>query len=127
MSIDKKILYKLELLSVKFVPIIVAFFSVLNMILYYFNITENLIDFIAGNSLLTTIPMYISSYTYKFCKYHRMFIHYIVVSNVICAIDDIFVIPLDSFEMLIMYMIVAGMFAFLALYYHQKYGDRKHE
>ena len=33
------------------------------------------------------IPMYISSYVYKFYEYHGMFLHYIVVNKVVMMID----------------------------------------
>jgi hypothetical protein len=36
---------------------------------------------IAGMSLIPLIFMYISSYVFKFCEYHRMFLHYIVAIN----------------------------------------------
>ena len=62
-------MYKLELICVKYVPI--ALITLIDVILYYFDIDFELINYIAGTSFLTMIPMYISSYVYKFCEYHR--------------------------------------------------------
>lgn len=92
-----------------------------------FNIDFELINYIAGTSFLTMIPMYISSYVYKFCEYHRMFLHYIVVTKVVMMIDLYIGIPLGDFMLLVLYLIIAGIFAFLALYLHQKYGGRKND
>lgn len=122
-----KLMYKLELISVKYVPIITALLYTISMILSYLDMDVRIFDVIVGNSLITTVPMYISSYVFRFCKYHRMFIHYLVTVNIIDLIDVTVGIPVDDFNLLIIYLIIAGIFAFLALYLHQKYGGRKYD
>lgn len=122
-----KRMYKLELICVKYVPILIALITLIDVILYYFDINFELINYVAGTSFLTMIPMYISSYVYKFCEYHRMFLHYIVVNKVVMMIDLYIGIPLGDFMLLVLYLIIAGIFAFLALYLHQKYGGRKND
>jgi uncharacterized membrane protein YdjX (TVP38/TMEM64 family) len=122
-----KRMYKLELICVKYVPILIVLITLIDVILYYFDIDFELINYIAGTSFLTMIPMYISSYVYKFCEYYRMFLHYIVVNKVVMMIDLYIGIPLGDFMLLVLYLIIAGIFAFLALYLHQKYGGRKND
>lgn len=120
-----KRMYKLELLCVKYVPIIIAAIVLLNAILARFDVYVDELNYIAGTSFLTLIPMYISSIVYKFCKYHRMFIHYILTHKIVATIDMYIGIPLEDGMLLLLYLIIAGIFAFLALYLHQKYGGRK--
>lgn len=122
-----KRMYKLELLCVKYVPIIIAAIVLLNAILARFDLYIDELNYIAGTSFLTLIPMYISSIVYKFCKYHRMFIHYILTHKIVATIDMYIGIPLDDGMLLLLYLIIAGIFAFLALYLHQKYGGRKND
>lgn len=122
-----KRMYKLELICVKYIPILIALITLIDNILYYYDIDFELINYVAGTSFLTMIPMYISSYVYKFCEYHRMFLHYMVVNKVVVMIDLYIGIPLGDFMLLVLYLIMAGIFAFLALYYHQKYGGRKND
>lgn len=122
-----KRMYKLELLCVKYVPIIIAAIMLLNAILARFDLYIDELNYIAGTSFLTLIPMYISSIVYKFCKYHRMFIHYILTHKIVATIDMYIGIPLDDSMLLLLYLIIAGIFAFLALYLHQKYGGRKND
>lgn len=124
---SSKRMYKLELISVKYVPIVTALVYTIAMILSYFEFNTRVFDVLFGNSLITTVPMYISSYVYKFCKYHRMFIHYLVTVSLIDLVDNIIGIAVSDFNLLMIYMIIAGIFAFLALYLHQKYGGRKHD
>ena len=122
-----KRMYKLELLCVNYVPIIIAAIVLLNAILARFDVYVDELNYIAGTSFLTLIPMYISSIVYKFCKYHRMFIHYILTHKIVATIDMYIGIPLEDGMLLLLYLIIAGIFAFLALYLHQKYGGRKND
>lgn len=122
-----KRMYKLELLCVKYVPIIIAAIVLLNAILARFDVYVDELNYIAGTSFLTLIPMYISSIVYKFCKYHRMFIHYVLTHKIVATIDMYIGIPLEDGMLLLLYLIIAGIFAFLALYLHQKYGGRKND
>lgn len=117
---DRKLMYKLELVSVKYTPVIVAFSILIGLIFSYLEIAIPLIDTLFGASIIATIPMYISSYTYKFCSYHRMFIHYIVLVHLIDTCDILIGIPLNDFNLLILYLIITGIFLLLILYYHQK-------
>lgn len=60
-----KLMYKLELISVKYVPIITALLYTISMILSYLDMDVRIFDVIVGNSLITTVPMYISSYVFR--------------------------------------------------------------
>lgn len=108
--------YKLELICVKYIPILIAAVVLLNAILSYFDIYVDELNYIAGTSFLTLIPMYISSYAYKFCEYHRMFIHYILTHKLLVIVDMYIGIPLSKFSILIMYLMVVGIFAVATLY-----------
>ena len=122
-----KRMYKLESLCVKHVPIIIAAIVLLNVILARFDVYVDEPNYIAGTGFLTLIPMYISGTVYKFCKYHGMFIHYILTYKIVATIDMYIGIPLEDDMLLLLYLIIAGIFAFLALYLHQKYGGRKND
>lgn len=118
------VIYKLELLCVKFIPIIIGLFNLIDNILAYFDIYLDVIIYVAGTSVLTTIPMYISNLVYKFCKYHRMIIHYILVNKIISIVDNYTTLLGSDFNILLLNIIIAGIFIFLSIYYHWKYRDR---
>lgn len=120
-----KTMYKLEVLSVKYIPITIAGVVLLNSILSYFDIYVTWLDYIAGTSLLTLVPMYISSYVFKFCGYHRMFINYIVAHKLVETIDMYIGIPVTDLMLLFIYLILAGIFAFIIIYWHQKCKNDK--
>lgn len=50
------VIYKLELICVKYVPIIIALLSLLDNVLMYYDISLDILSYIAGTSILTTIP-----------------------------------------------------------------------
>ena len=115
-----KLLYKITVIVLKILPILLAFITLLNSILSYFNIDLVILSYIGGVSLITILFIYIASYTFKFCEYHRMFLHYIVVTWLINIIDLYIEIPINDLEYLCLQMIVAGISLFIILYFYLK-------
>ena len=118
-NLRSKLLYKIELRLLKIIPIILAFTALLNSILSYFNIDLYILSYIGGISIFTMVFLYLSSYVFKFCEYHRMFLHYIVVTWIINTIDYYIGIPINDLEYLCLQMVIAGisLFIILLLYY----------
>ena len=92
---------------------LLAFIILLNSILSYFNINLVILSYIGGVSLITMLFIYVASYTFKFCEYHRMFLHYIVVTWIINIIDLYIGIPINDLEYLCLQMIVVGISLFI--------------
>lgn len=118
-SLRSKLLYKIELHLLKIIPMILAFTALLNSILSYFNIDLYILSYIGGISIFTMVFLYLSSYVFKFCEYHRMFLHYVVVTWIINTIDYYIGIPINDLEYLCLQLIIAGisLFIILLLYY----------
>ena len=118
-NLRSKLLYKIELRLLKIIPMILAFTALLNSILSYFNIDLYILSYIGGISIFTMVFLYLSSYVFKFCEYHRMFLHYVVVTWIINTIDYYIGIPINDLEYLCLQMIIAGisLFIILLLYY----------
>ena len=114
-SVNKR-LYKLELYSAKVVPMLMAGITLANTILSYLGIQLICLSYIGGISLLVLIRFYITSYTYRFCSYHRMFLHYILISNSIASYDYHVGIPLNNTNLFALNMIIAGVSLFIILY-----------
>lgn len=114
-SVNKR-LYKLELYSAKVVPMLMAGITLANTVLSYLGIQLICLSYIGGISLLVLIRFYITSYTYKFCSYHRMFLHYILISNSVALYDYHVGIPLNNINLFALNMIIAGVSLFIILY-----------
>ena len=119
-----KTLYKVQLYLLKVIPMVMAFICLLNSTLSYFDIDIPLLSYIARNSILTLIFLYVSSYAFKFCIYHRMFLHYITVTWIINIIDLYIGIPIGDFCYLLLQLIIAGISLFIILYLYVKRNKR---
>lgn len=113
-----KTLYKIVLYLVKIVPMLICGIYLLNTILSYYGIDWTGFSYIV--QFLFIIGLYLLSVTFRFCAYHRMFIHYVFLTLVLNIIDYHWVIPLSNRGMFILYMIITGVFMFLALILHQQ-------
>lgn len=114
-NLDKS-LYKLEIFTIKIIPIVLALICFLNTLLCYLGIDLLILTYIGGVSFLTIGFLYLSSYVFKFCSYHRMFLHYILVVNIISYIDMEYGIPLSNFSLHILYTSLFLLFTFIFLY-----------
>jgi hypothetical protein len=117
---DTKRLYKVEIYFLKVIPMLLALTALLNTLLSYFDIDVPLLSYIGGISLLPLLFLYLSSYVFKFCEYHRMFLHYVSVNWILNIIDYYWGIPVSNKNLFLLYMVITGIFLFLILYYHQK-------
>lgn len=119
-SLKSKHLYKVELYLLKIMPILLAAIYLINTVLSYYDIVVPALTYIGGLSFIPLIFMYISSYVFKFCSYHRMFLHYIVVNDSINLIDYYYTIPVSDWELFIIQMSIAGIALFIILYLYVK-------
>lgn len=110
-----KLLYKIEIAVLKVIPMIIAGCYFLNTTLSYFGIDTPLFSYIGGLSLLPLIFLWLSSFVFKFCVYHRMFLYYVFVSDVISYYDLYIGIPLDDRNLFVMNEMIAGTFLFLII------------
>ena len=115
-----KELYKIQLYLLKVIPMVMAFICLLNSTLSYFDIDLPVLSYIAGNSILTIVYFYITSYVFKFCSYHRMFMHYTTITWIINIIDLYIGIPIGDLPYLLLQLIVAGICLFIILYLYVK-------
>jgi hypothetical protein len=113
-------LYKIELYLLKIIPMLLAGIHLTNTVLSYYGIDIIIFSYIGSVSLIPLIFLYISSYVFKFCEYHRMFLHYIVVNNLINIYDYYIGIPIDAKELFITHLIIAGICLIVILYLYVK-------
>lgn len=103
---------------------VMAFICLLNSTLSYFDIDLPILSYIVGNSILTIVYFYITSYVFRFCSYHRMFMHYTTITWMINIADLYIGIPIGDLPYLLVQLIVAGICLFLILYLYVKSHKR---
>ena len=100
--------------SLKLIPILLAGLQGLNTIISYFGIHIKAFAHCFVFCLIGFV--YIASYLLKFCEYHRMFLHYIVIIYIINCIDYYIGIPINDYDLLILYSIITIISLFIILY-----------
>ena len=115
-----KSMYKLLILMLKYIPMLISLVYVLNTALSYFYIDIPVLSNLAGMSILPWIFMYLSATVFRFCLYHKMFLHYILVTDIINIIDYYVGIPIKDLELLMIHGTITGLFLFVILYLYVK-------
>lgn len=112
--------YKILLILLKYIPILISLIYVLNTFAAYVGIDIPAANNIAGMSLLTWIFMYVATIVFNFCSYHRMFLYYILIVDIINIIDYYIGIPISDFQLIMLHTIVTGISLFIILFLYIK-------
>lgn len=99
---------------------ILAFTEALNTFLDLLGINTPILSYFGGVSFLTLAFLYLISYVFKFCTYHRMFLHYVLVNNILCIIEYTVGIPVSYTGLVAIFVITFCVFLFLVLYFYRK-------
>lgn len=116
----RKNLHKAVLVSLKIIPMLLALFDIINTIIGLLGLECHWISYFGGVSLLTIAFLYLASYVFQFCAYHRMFLHYVLLTNTISVIDFEFGIPISNYALMCAHVVLFGLFLFLVLYFYRK-------
>ena len=121
--LDKR-LYTIEIKLLKILPSLVALIYFINTVLSVIEIDLPILSYIGGMSFIPLLFMYLSSYVFKFCEYHRIPLHYILFNNVfsiICYTFDIFMY-VNSY--IIFHSILFGICLFVILYLKSRSNEK---
>ena len=111
-------LVKLLRIYLKLIPILIAILSFANCVCAYFGMQ---LKFLAHAFLFLLIGfVYIASYVLKFCEYHRISLHYIVVIYIINCYDYYIGIPVDYIELFMIYSMITFITIIIAIYFKLK-------
>lgn len=120
--VKHKRLLKVELFLVKVMPMIVSLAYLIIATSYCFGVDMSIMSSIAGMSFVPLLFMYVSSYVFGFCSYHRMFLHYIAFNDVISLMDAYIGIQYRMF--LAFCVSILGIALFIILYLYVKNHKR---
>lgn len=118
---------KILLLLIKFIPVIQMAGMLLNNTLCYFCTdldTIYLLDYIIGNSIVTTILLFVCSYIFNYCDWHRLIISANFVNISLANIDAIYHINITDLQLLCIYYIVSIMTIIMATTNHINKNER---
>ncbi len=111
-----RLLSKLVLYLIKVIPIIIAVLYLLNAILSYMNLDTDAISAIGGLSLLPWLYLYVCSWRFKFCFWHRCLLYYCAIEEILAWVDYKVHIPISTEKFFLLDMIIAGVSLILIIY-----------
>ena len=100
--LQNKQLYKVDLFLLKLLPVIMVISHIIASYGAIFKVVSGaaiIIQIVSHYLGLVIAPiafMYISSHVFQFCNYHRMFIHYIAVIELMNVTNWYFKIPITN-------------------------------
>ena len=113
-------LYFIEIKLLKILPSLIALIYFINIVLSLFEINLNSLSYIAGMSFIPLLFMYISSYVFQFCEYHRLPLHYILINNLLSIIGYEFNVNIDIWLYIIVHSVLFGLMIAITLYLYLK-------
>lgn len=116
----EKRIYKILLIVLKVIPMLLALSAMLNMFFDFLGLNSYIFSYIGGISVLPILFIYLASFAFRFCRYHRMFLHYTLVNNILTYIDYSFGIPISDYSLFMIHLFFIGLFLFLVLYFHRR-------
>lgn len=118
--LDAYILNKLFVIMLKYAPAVMVICCIINTTGAYFGYDMGFLSYISGISLIPWLFMLVASKVFRFCVYHRFMLYYIIIDDIINAIDYYFCIPVDDFKILMIHYVVLGIVISVAVYKHNK-------
>lgn len=109
-------LYFIEIKLLKILPSLIALIYFINIILNLFDVNLNSLSYLAGMSFIPLLFMYISSYVFQFCEYHRLPLHYILIANLLSIIGYEFEIAIDVWLYIVIHSVLFGLSIAISLY-----------
>ena len=110
--------YKVVLLLIRFIPMLIAFCYGANSLLAYFDMQLDILGYLVFYLFIALL--YLLSYVFHFCAYHRMFIHYILSIDILNTIDYYVGLPLGDLGIWFVYAITTCIAMFITLYLYVK-------
>lgn len=119
-----KFLHKSLILTIKYVPMVISMFYILNIILCWLGIDAPVLSNIAGVSLLTWVVLFLCAVVFRFCAYHKMFLYYILLNDLLNIYDYCIGLPLEAEDVLEIHSVLIGLLLFSILFIYLKTNDK---
>ena len=112
--LKSKTLYKMLLYSLKVIPILLALITLVNIITSYFDIDLPILSYLVTGLLIGFV--YMAAEVFRFCNYHKMFLHYVTLNMLLNIVDYEIGLPIDNWTLFCVYIAITGISLFIILY-----------
>ena len=111
-----QMLNKLLLVLIRIIPMLMAACFIADSLGYFYGYNLVIANYIGGSSILTIIFLYIASYRLRFCSYHRVPLHYLVIGNCVGFYDDYVGLPVGDVYYAFIQLTILMVFVLLYIY-----------
>ena len=102
----------------KILPAIMAGSYVIEMISIFLGFgTQVLVNFI-GMIVAPILFMYLASYVFKFCEYHRIFIHYVLILEILTTVKWYYPVIVTSELVLNISFVLSGLLMLCVVFFN---------
>lgn len=115
-----KVLYKIELIGIKYIPIVIALMYFIDTLLDAYEVEIDFLSHLFGMSFLPWCFLFLSSFVFKFCLFHRLPLYYIALNHIISLIDYYIGIPVGLEVWVIGHITLLFLVIVLMLIAHQR-------
>lgn len=115
---------RIFLIVIKWIPFIMSLLIVFNLIFDLIGIPTIIFSILGDSSLITVLFILLASFLFQFCIYHRLFIYYILLYDIISWLDYIFIFDLNSKLFISISIIIFVIICIIALYLHIKDNEQ---
>lgn len=125
-NLKSKELYKITLYVLKILPMVMAFSYLIMFILANTIETFVIIPHIIGTVIAPLAFVYLTSYVFRFCAFHRLFIHYYAFIELLNVTDYYIRIPISDAAITFIHDSVTIIFLILTvmMYIHKYKKDK---
>ena len=119
-------MYRVALQLMKWLPAVMAVSYLANSAGVYGETMHAVVHYV-GMFLAPMGMLYVASYLFRFCWYHRIFIHYLMAKELVNITDWYVGIPITDEEMAELHMWITGVFLAIAItkYIYRRWKERK--
>ena len=112
--------YKALIQFLKVLPMILAACNCLNTYLSFYGYEAPIVSYIGGISFTGWLFIYLAAIVFRFCIYHRMFLYYVLLNNLLSVYEYHFGFPVSDATFIRIYTFITGIFLFLILFFYRK-------
>lgn len=118
-----KMKYTVGKIMTTHIPMLCSVIILLHCIFNFYGSDPHIFSYLGGTSILVWIYFLWNSYLFGLCIYQKMFIYYLIFSNLLAIIDIYIGIPLSDINYLLVYCISFGIT--ILLYGYFKFRENK--
>lgn len=107
--------HQLTMVVFKWLPAVMAFSYLFNVICAHLQVGWQVVTHYLGLVIAPMAFLYIASYVFKFCWYHRLFIHYVAFVELLNITDYYIGIPISNTAICVVHYGVTAIFLIVAI------------